>query len=119
MVTFLKESGAHVVGDLADLLPGDPPSEAPVDPAQSSASELLVAAHAGLVGLAKEYADLTLRRERQRGQDAGESENGSVREGAIGKAAPSSRARSGTALRRIAGRVPGARGLYGRLSGSS
>ena len=120
IVTFLKESGAHVVGDLADLLPGDPPSGAPVDPADSSASELLVAAHAGLVGLAKEYADLTLRRESQHGQDAGAGENGSVREGAIGNATrPSSRSHPGTALRKIAGRVPGARGLYGRLSGSS
>jgi hypothetical protein len=120
MVRYLKRSDAHVVGDLADLLPGDPPSGVPVDPAETSAADLLVAAHAGLVGLAKEYADLALRREKGREDEAGKSRFGRVREGVLSEAARRwSRARPGTAVRTIAGRVPGARKLYGRLRGSS
>jgi hypothetical protein len=106
MVERLRRSGVSVVGDLADLLPGDPPTSEVVDPASSPVEELLAAAQAGLVGLAREYADLAQRRvERRRDDDPPEDvvdEDG-----------------SGSLLREAAVRLPGARSVYRRLRGTS
>jgi hypothetical protein len=100
----------RIVGDLDDLLPGDPPSSAAVDPAASSAEQLLAAARAGLVGLAKEYADLAVthkagRVARREAQRAGRAElQGARRPGPI---------------RRAAARMPGARAVASRLRGTT
>jgi hypothetical protein len=60
MVAELEESGARVVGDLADLLPRGKPSADAVDPAQSTADDLLAAASHGLVELARRIGEQRL-----------------------------------------------------------
>jgi hypothetical protein len=112
MARYLRRSGAQVVGELTDLRSGPPPtSREVVDPADSTPDDLLDAARAGLVGMAREYADLTLRRKviRRLEQEEGAAED-----------APGWRDRLDLgALKRVAGRVPGARAIYGRLRGVS
>ncbi len=76
MISELGSMDVRVIGDLADLLPQSVPSTAAVDPGASTADELLAAAQDGLIGLAREYADLKLKDEARgsrRGQSAEES----------------------------------------------
>jgi hypothetical protein len=51
MVAQVRQSGATVIGDLADLVPGDWAGTGAADPGESTDAELLDAAILGLVGL--------------------------------------------------------------------
>jgi hypothetical protein len=103
MVQSLRRSNVRVVGELNDLLPGSSPLEAAPDPAESSADELLAAANAGLIGLAKEYADLAVghkaQRMAQRDARAARLERSDTRVGGV--------------LRRAVSHLPGVRTLSG------